>query len=162
MASRWIHLTDKERNTIVASLSTVASAESIVKKLQRSETTIKTSSAKSKGRNLQYWVAERIAQLLGMQFNQHDDSCEIHSREMGQSGADVILRGEAKKKFPFVVECKSCENISFHAFVEQARKYADEENWLLVIRTKSLPVTTVTMAWGTFETLFSKSIAKDG
>ena len=38
-------------------------AKKIVGKLERSEKKIKTSSAKGKGRNLQYWVCERIARM---------------------------------------------------------------------------------------------------
>ena len=47
---------------------------------------------KAKGRNFQYWVAGKVANLFNIKFNQSDDLCAIHSREMGQSGTDVFIR----------------------------------------------------------------------
>ena len=162
MANKWVNLTDKERNYLLSLLGREDTKEtkSITKKLKDSNKRIKVSSAKGKGRNLQMFVCERISKLTNIPFeNQNDDSL-IQSRQMGQSGADVILRGEARQKFPYTVECKSVEVIHFREFVEQARKYSDEGGWLLVIRTKSIPETTVTMSWGTFEMLFEKEMKK--
>lgn len=163
MANKWINLTDKERNYLLSVLGREDTKEtkSITKKLKDSNKRIKVSSGKQKGRNLQHWVCERISKLINIPFDNQSDDSLILSRQMGQSGADVILRGEARRKFPYTVECKSVETIHFREFVTQAQKYSDEGGWLLVIRTKSIPETTVTMSWATFEKLFEgKEITK--
>ena len=66
----------------------------LIKKLKNAQKTIKVSSRKGKGRGLQYWVCERIAGMFGINFVQSDDTCLVHSREMGQHGTDIVLRGE--------------------------------------------------------------------
>lgn len=132
--------------------------ERLIKKFENSEKKIKTSSAKGKGRNLQYWVCEKIAGIFGIDFAQSDDTCLIHSREMGQHGTDICLRGELYKKFPFDVECKAQESLSIPVWVRQARaNQKDGRNWLVVFRKQTIggdPL--VLMEWGTFEGLIRK------
>lgn len=82
---------------------------------------IKVASAKAKGRNLQKWVCEKISQAFNIPYDQQDDNCDIHSREMGQSGIDVILRGEAVYQFPFAIECKSTERLNLVDAIQQAK-----------------------------------------
>jgi len=163
MSNKWVNLSDIEREFIKSVVPNSTLIEkSILKKMIDSDKRISVASAKGKGRNLQHFCCERISALINIPFNNKDDDSLIRSREMGQSGVDVVLRGEAKERFPFSVECKSCENISFRNFVEQAKKYSKDGRWLLVIRTKSLPDTTVTMPWDTFENLFQcKFIQKE-
>lgn len=132
--------------------------QKLIKKIIRSETPIKVSSRKGKGRNLQYFVCERIASLFGIKFDQNDDDCPIHSREMGQHGTDVITRGKVKKLFPFSVECKSCENLQIPQWIEQARNNVEKnKSWLLVVKKKSIgqkPI--VVMKWDSFEELMKQ------
>ena len=154
MASKWVNLSNSERDFLSKMLKGNDEAKSILKKLSDADKKIKVSSAKGKGRGLQHWTCERISKMIDIPFDNQSDDSLIRSREMGQKGVDVVLRGEAKKRFPFTVECKSVETIHFRDFVDQARKYSDEGGWLLVIRTKSLLETTVTMSWGLFENLF--------
>ena len=160
MASKWISFDEKERVAIQKCLTSTGLIDDnellkkIEKKLVTADKRITTASAKGKGRELQHWVGRKISGLIGIKFDNQSDDSLIRSREMGQAGVDVILRGEAKERFPFVIECKNTESINFRSFVEQARKYDKEGQWLLIIRTKSLPDTTVTMSWDTFEKLF--------
>lgn len=158
MASRWIHLDDSEIELIKNNLDIEESREkNLYNKFARVQKTISISSRKGKGRNLQKFVAERISSLIGIPFDNTDDSCLIHSREMGQSGVDVILRGEAKKKFPFAIECKSVESINLRSFIAQAKTNIKEgDDWMVVLRTKSIPETIVVISWDTFEELFKK------
>lgn len=96
---------------------------------------IKIRSAKNKGMRLQKWVCEQIARIAGIAFDNQDDACEIHSRECGLSGVDVILRGGASKLFPFSVECKSTEKWSVMQAVEQAKTNTRQgTDWLLVMK----------------------------
>lgn len=137
---------------------TIDFAEKLLKKFERAEKKIKTSSAKGKGRNLQYWVCERIAEMFGIKFVQSDDTCLVHSRTMGLSGTDVVLTGELAEKFPFAVECKACETLSIPEWVRQARTNTKEgRKWLVVFKKQTIggePL--VLMDWSTFEELFKK------
>lgn len=90
---------------------------------------MKPSSAKAKGRMLQQWVGQKISTVTGRPFGADE---EIASREMGQSGTDIRLIGEAKRLFPFSVECKNQQSWSVHTWAAQARKNCTEEMpWLL-------------------------------
>lgn len=134
----------------------------LIKKFENAERKIKTSSAKGKGRGLQYWVCEKIAKLFGIEFIQSDDSCLIHSREMGQHGTDIILRGDIAEKFPFDIECKSCESLSIPEWVRQARANKKESrDWILIFKKQTIghePL--VVMEWETFEKIISKGLSK--
>lgn len=130
----------------------------LIKKFQRAEKPIKVSSRKGKGRGLQYWVCKRIAKIFGIEFVQSDDTCLVHSREMGQHGTDICLRGELYDKFPFDIECKSCESLSILEWVRQARTNKKENReWLVVFKKQTIghePL--VLMEWETFEKLMMK------
>lgn len=79
---------------------------------------ITPSSAKAKSRRLQKEIAAYISNMLDIPLEKDGD---IESRPMGQSGPDVILRGEAKKLFIFTgLECKNQETLSIWAAMEQA------------------------------------------
>jgi len=97
---------------------------------------ITVQSAKAKGRRLQQDVCRLISDLTGIIWGK---DCDIESRGGGQSGTDVILRGDAKTLFPYDIEAKSQEVWSVPAYIEQARKYVQKDhNWLLVLKKKSL------------------------
>ena len=144
MPSVWVNLTDADRKAIAEKIPSLA------KKMEHKK--IKVSSAKGKGRNLQYWVCERIADITGIAWVQSDDNCEIHSREMGQAGVDLVLRGKAAEKFPFSIECKSSEQLNLVDTVNQASKNnLPGRNWLIVHKRKAIPNPIVIMDWNTFE-----------
>ena len=89
---------------------------------------------KAKGRKLQKMIAEQISQLLGIP---HGKDELIQSREMGQSGVDVKLIGEARKKFPFSVECKAQEKLAIPEWIKQAKQNQIEgTDWLLFCKRK--------------------------
>ena len=93
---------------------------------------ITVSSAKAKGRRLQQLVAEKISKLTGIPFGKDE---LIESREMGQSGVDIKLIGEAREKFPYSVECKAQETWSVHSWIEQAKtNVMPGTEWLLVCK----------------------------
>ena len=98
--------------------------------------TISVQSAKAKGRNLQKWAAAQVSKLLDIPWGREDDDL-IQSRPMGQIGTDVILRGEAKKRFKFDIECKAQESWNMSGFINQARKNTLEgREWLLILKKK--------------------------
>jgi hypothetical protein len=149
MPSKWINLTDDERKQIKEKIPSLA------KKMEHKK--ISVSSAKAKGRNLQHWVCERISKILNLPYAQADDQCLIHSREMGISGLDIVLRGEAFKAFPFSIECKSSEQLNLVDTIEQASANCIKNtDWLIVHRRKAIPNPIVIMSWETFERIWSK------
>jgi len=93
---------------------------------------IAVSSKKGKGRILQQWVAKKISWLIDLPWGSDE---QIASREMGLSGVDIRLVGEAKELFPWSVECKRQESWSVHGWIEQAKKnQMPGTDWLLVAR----------------------------
>ena len=120
-------------------------------KIKRAGKRIAISSAKGKGRGLQQKVCRDISEVIHIPYDQQDDECLIHSREMGQTGVDVILRGEAKRLFPFSVECKSAEQFGLLATRNQAEtNKADGTDWMIVYKCKALNGPVVIMDWNRF------------
>ncbi len=104
---------------------------------------MKTSSAKAKGRSLQKWACQKVSDLLGLPWGYEDDKL-IQPRLMGQSGTDVVLRGEARD-FEFDIECKNTESLSLYKDIEQAKaNTAKDRNWLLIHKkNKSKPIAVI-------------------
>lgn len=93
---------------------------------------IKTSSAKAKGRELQQFIAKKISLLIDLPWGKDE---QIASREMGQSGVDIRLVGEARELFPWSVECKRQESWSVHSWIEQAKENRmPGTDWLLIAK----------------------------
>lgn len=94
--------------------------------------TISVASRKAKGRNFQKWVAEKISKLLGIPYGPDE---LISSRPMGQSGTDVCLIGEAKKRFPYSVEVKHQETWALPAWIKQTKANQTKgTDWLLFVK----------------------------
>lgn len=92
---------------------------------------------------------------MGLEFAQGDDQCLIHSREMGQHGKDIILRGEAHKRFPFSIECKNTETLPLPEVIRQAKENTgDDEDWLVVHKRKAIKDPIVIMDWNTFASMW--------
>lgn len=151
----WINFSIKEVRELRDILSSTNISSKIIRKLINSEKRIKISSAKSKGRNLQKWICTRLAFLLNIKYDQQDDNCLIHSREMGQKGVDIVLRGEALKRFPFSIECKSSEKLDFLPTIEQAeRNKKKDTDWLIVYKRKAIKEPVVIIYWSVFERIY--------
>ena len=124
------------------------------KKINKELAPITVSSAKSKGRNLQQKVAKAISEYSGIPYGKDE---LIASREMGQSGTDVRLIGEAKKVFPFAVECKSGESWSLPATIRQAQANQDKDtDWLVVLKRKEWSSPVVCLDFDVFFRIFFK------
>lgn len=127
--------------------------QSVMKKIARAEKRITVQSAKGKGRNLQKWVCSKVSFLTGVPYFRGDDSL-IRSREMGQAGADVILRGIARERFPYTIECKNSESFNLASTVEQVQaNLIDKTDWLIVYKRKSFKNPVVIIDWDAFEKL---------
>lgn len=125
----------------------------LIKRIENSMKQIKPRSAKNKGAAWEKETAACISRITGIDYDQQDDNCLIHAREMGLSGVDVILRGKARELFPFDVECKNCNNISLPAWIKQAEGNCTElNNWLLFIKSPVLSCKkAVVMSFTKFE-----------
>lgn len=98
----------------------------------KSKKPIKKSSGKAKGRRLQQWVCQKISDLTGYEWGPDE---QIASREMGHSGVDVRLIGDALDAFPWSVECKYRERWGVLSWVRQAKENRKSgTDWLLVVR----------------------------
>ena len=118
---------------------------------------MKPSFCKAKGRKLQNWVCERISKLLGIPWGKDE---LIASRPMGQSGVDVVLKGDALKMFPYSVECKNTEKWSVPSWVEQAKKNKKENTAWVVIAKRNRDSPIVIMSAKTFFRLASNQRTK--
>ena len=93
---------------------------------------MKARSAKNKGRKFQNEVAAKVSELIDIKWGQDE---LIASRTMGLNGVDIILIGEAKKRFPWSVECKNDKSFNLKSWIRQA-----EENrlkgtdWLVLFK----------------------------
>lgn len=129
------------------------------KKIERAGKQIAVQSGKGKGRNLQQKVCRDISEAIGIPYDQQDDECLIHSREMGQSGVDVILRGKAKELFPFSIECKSAEQFNLNAAREQAQaNQAEVTNWMIAHKRKVWGSPVVILDWNVFIKMYKSLI----
>lgn len=102
---------------------------------------ISIASAKAKGRWLQQWAAKKISELTGIPWGKDK---LIESRPMGQSGVDVVLRGEAAQLFPYSIECKSGPSSSWTAAVRQAKTNQKEgTEWMVILKHPDFKVPVV-------------------
>jgi hypothetical protein len=114
---------------------------------------ISIQSAKSKGRELQKYIASRFSEITGIKCGK---DCLIQSREMGQSGTDVKVIGDALKVIPFSIEAKRQESWSVHSWIKQAKEnQLPETDWLLFAR-RNRDKAVVFMEAETFFKLFEK------
>lgn len=119
-----------------------------------------TASRKAKGRNLQYWVAGKVAELFGLTFSYGDDLCPVKSRGMGQQGADVFITDkELARKFPYDIEAKNTEQAPIYKFIEQAKANTKEGSQWLIVHKKNYSKPIVIMDAEHFFELY-KSILK--
>ena len=89
---------------------------------------MKTQSAKAKGRKLQQWVRDQIIEQLEV----HPE--DIESRSMGAGGEDLIMARAARQKFPFSVECKNVEKLNVWEAYEQAKANCNDYEPLVVMK----------------------------
>ena len=116
---------------------------------------IQVASRKAKGRELQKWAVQKIAELLNYRLPENKDISHIRSREMGQKGVDVVLSAMARIKFPFAIECKNQEHISLPEFMRQAKANTEPDTWpVLIVKNKALKEPLLIMEWDTFSHLY--------
>ena len=163
MAKRTLNLDTKDIEVILKALQLkegltredLNRAEPLIRKFKSNLKTIKVASRKGKARNLQQFICHEISEMIGIPYDQSDDSCLIRSREMGQSGVDIILRGIAQELFPYCIEAKSAESLSIVDTIQEAESNTkDSCEWMVVHKRKILKEPIVIISWSAFKTLF--------
>ena len=97
-------------------------------------------SAKSKGRRLQQWVRLKLLALLNVAPE------DIESRSMGAAGEDLMLSQEARRQWPYSVECKNQEALNVWSSWDQACANAGDYEPVLFIKKNYRPVLAVIRA----------------
>lgn len=159
MAKRSLNIDTADISILIKSLEDcslnsegLSKNDALLRKLRNNLKTIKISSRKGKGRNLQKFVCSEISEMLSIPYDQSDDQSLIHSREMGQAGCDIVLRGGALKRFPFMVECKNSESLNITGTISQAISNTKTGyDWLIVHKRKTLTEPIVIISWNTFK-----------
>ena len=90
---------------------------------------MKTSSKKGKGRRLQNYVVEQLANT----FTVLEDD-DIKPAIMGESGEDIKLSPAARKVIPYSFECKNQERLNIWSSLEQAEENSNDRTPLLVFK----------------------------
>jgi len=95
-------------------------------------------SAKAKGRRLQQWTRDQLIEHLMISDE------DVESRSMGAGGEDLIMAKEARRKFPYSIECKNVEKVNVWKSYEQAAENSGEYEPVVVIkRNKSKPLVVI-------------------
>ena len=99
---------------------------------------MKTQSAKAKGRRLQQWIRDQLIEHLMVSEE------DVESRSMGASGEDLIMAKEARRKFPYSIECKNQEKINVWSAYDQATENSGNYTPIVVIkRNRSKPLVVI-------------------
>ena len=93
---------------------------------------MKTQSAKGKGRRFQQWVRDMLIEHR----NVHPE--DIESRSMGAGGEDIIMARDARKKFPFSIECKNVEKLNIWEAYSQATANSGNYEPICVIKKNNV------------------------
>lgn len=153
MAKRTINLTDAEQKMIVGG----ELPPSVIKKVQTAMKPKSSRYGKNKGANFQKEIAQYIADLLEIEWDNQDDNSPIQARPMGQSGNDVILRGIALEQFNYAVECKAQESLSIPATIGQVKNNTkDGQHWLIFWKKKGFDKAVVIMDTDAFKDLYKR------
>ena len=89
---------------------------------------MKTQSAKAKGRRLQQWIRDLLIEKLEI----HPE--DIESRSMGAGGEDLIMARAARESFPYSIECKNQEKINIWEAYKQAEDNSKDYEPVVVLK----------------------------
>ena len=97
--------------------------------------TMKTSSAKAKGRLLQKWFAQLLIEEIDL------DPDDLESRPMGSGGEDIIMRKQSRNVFPYSIECKNQEKVNvWEAYAQAVDNCKGYEPLVVIKRNRHKPL----------------------
>lgn len=105
-----------------------------------------TKSCKAKGRHLQNLVRDKI--LSKYPSLKKDD--DVRSTIMGESGTDIKLSTEAKRVFPYSIECKNQEKINIWSALDQAERNKHSGTTSLVVFKRNHSKIYAVLEWEDF------------
>jgi hypothetical protein len=108
--------------------------------LQKGGKTIKPQSAKSKGRNFQKYVRDKLLETFP--DLEPDD---VRSTSMGAGGEDLQMSPAARKKVPYQIECKSKATSQVHTYYDQAKSHGPHEPVVIVKKDRSIPLVIMSL-----------------
>ena len=73
---------------------------------------------------------------------------------MGQAGKDIILRGEARKRFLISIECKNSETLNLYKAIEQAKNNMETYDMWMVIHKKKNSKPIAIIEWEELRSLY--------
>ena len=115
------------------------------------------SARKSKGKNFQNDIRDDILALYP-DLTEND----VYSTSMGAQGIDIMLSEEARKVFPFAVECKRSEGVNVHGAMDQCIPNAKKEGLHpIVISKKNRKDALVTLEWSVFKEMLARLYMAD-
>lgn len=95
---------------------------------------MKPRSCREKGRRFEFWTRKVIASLLNIPLE------EVLIRSKSAPGTDVWVSPSFRELFPFGVECKNKNRISFWKTVKQAEENAIKDGLIPMIWMKNKKV----------------------
>ena len=73
---------------------------------------------------------------------------DIESRSMGAGGEDLIMARDARRKFPFSIECKNVEKLNvWNAYEQATANSGDNEPILFMKKNRKKPLVVVDAEW---------------
>lgn len=81
---------------------------------------ISVRSAKTKGKNFQNWVRDKLVEHF-VTFGKQCHAEDFSSTTMGEQGADIKLSPRGQEVCPFSIECKAKKSHSVYRYYEQAQ-----------------------------------------
>ena len=123
---------------------------------------MKTSSKKAKGRSLQNFIAKELCEkeVFYRDYRITESSTWLEQDEkhfkpaiMGESGVDIKLSPQAKKIFPYDIECKNQENWSIPTWWKQTVANTEEGRKPLLVIKKNRQEPLVVLRWKDFKEL---------
>lgn len=102
-------------------------------------------------------MAEKVSNLLAIPWGYEDEKL-IQPRIMGQAGVDVVLRGDARDRFPFDIECKNTEKLTLYSDIEQATKNQSPGRMWLLVHKKNRSNPIVIMDAESFFEIMEKNV----
>lgn len=97
-----------------------------------------TKSCKAKGRLLQNWVKAELT--VPWSYLRPED---VKVAIMGEKGADIQLSPEAKKLFPYQIECKNLKKFVGYKYFKQAQQHGGLTPLVVIKANKEDPLVII-------------------
>lgn len=108
---------------------------------------MKTSSAKAKGRTLQKETVLAIKKMIEARSGAIIGEYDVKGAIMGERGVDIKLSAFARSYFPYSVECKNVESLNVWSAIEQMEANVEAGTKpLLVFRRNHKPAYVIMRA----------------